>query len=81
MPADLREFTDLKHRVESLQKRADRAQGAFDQLTSQLKKEYGVTTLDEGKRLLLKLEKEEQKAEREYREALEKFLEEWGDQL
>lgn len=81
MSIDLRRFTELKSQVESLQKKADRSQGALDQLKVQLKKEFGVDTLEEAEKLSTKLDREEKECEREYLQALARFEKQWKDKL
>jgi len=78
---DLREFQRLSDKLEALKRQADRAEGAKAQLAEQLKKDFGVDSLADAKKLLRKLEKEGEKLDREYREALKTFDDKWGDKL
>mgnify|MGYP001585152940 CR=1 FL=1 len=55
---DVKEFLRLKEQVEDLQKKADRAEGAKEQLLSQLKKEFSCRSVKEGKILLHNLKME-----------------------
>ena len=62
----LETFLALKKQVEKYQREADRAEGAYEQLSKRLREEFSCTSLEEAKTLLEKLEKEEQKETREF---------------
>jgi len=78
---DLKRYTDLKSKVDELQKRASRATGAVDTIKGQLKKDHGCNSVQEGKTLLVKLEKELTKTEKELEEAMDEFDTQFGDKL
>ena len=73
------EYLELKRGEERLQREADRAQGAVDQLHARLKAEFGVATEAEGHALQAKLEKELVKLEREANAALAKYRQAFSD--
>lgn len=78
---NLAEFTKLKQQVELLKREESRAQGALSQLQSQLKKEFGCKTIKEAKLLKAKLERELEKAEKDYEVASKQFRKKWKDKL
>ncbi len=78
---DAKEFVRLKDRVESLQRKADRAGGALEQWRQQLRKEFSCRSVDEAKELLVKLEREEQELEKGYQKAVKIFECKWRDKL
>lgn len=78
---NLNQFLALKNKVESLRRKADEAKGARDQLQKQLQNDYGCGTLDEAKKLLIQLNKEKEKLEKEYEEGMAEFKKKWGDKL
>ncbi len=79
--ANLADLTELKRKVEKYKKESDRAAGALDAAMKQLKKEFGCDTLQEAKRELKRLEKEEADAKQGYERLLAEFEKEWGDAL
>lgn len=81
MAIDLKRFQALQSRVEELQREQIRAEGALDQLKSQLKKEFGCDTIKAGKSLLAKLEHDEQLAVDQFNKALDEFEFQFGDVL
>lgn len=72
---------DLKKKVEELQRRADKAQGALDGLVRRLEEEFGCSTLEEAQILLEEFEQEEKDAEKAFKKAMRKFQKKWGDLL
>lgn len=77
----MNDYLKLKKKVDELRREADEAAGARNQIMKELKKTYGVETIDEAKRLLRKLEKKEKRLQREFDEALSEFEEKWKDKL
>jgi flagellin-specific chaperone FliS len=73
------DYETVKRKVEELQTRIDRASGAVSQLKSQLKKEFGVSTLKEAKALYKKMLAEEHEALTKWNKTLAKFKEDWKD--
>lgn len=75
---DLEKFTRLKAKVASMAREADKARGALDRIMEQLNEEFGCSSVKQAEKLLAKLEREREEAERTARRALKKFEEEWG---
>lgn len=78
---DVREFQQLKKKVENLQSQADREQGVLERLQGQLKSEYGCSSLKQAKQLLAEREVEKDVAEQEFEAALREFKEHFGEFL
>lgn len=74
-------FTELKRKVEQLQRDADRAQGAMNQIKERLKEEYDLDSLKEAADLLLELETEVEELAVAFAEDLKTFEEEYGELL
>ena len=81
MPIDVARYEELKSEVDSLQRKADRSEGALAQLMERLKDEFGCDSLKKAEKLSAKLKLEASKAEEEYSEALERFEEKWEEVL
>ena len=75
---DVKKYSRIKEQVEAIQRRADKAQGAAEQIMERLQKEVGVNTVEEGKELLKKLEKEKSNLETELEELWREFEKEYG---
>lgn len=73
MTIDLKKFTKIKQAVEDARSERDRARGALDELMKRLKKERGLETLKQAKRLLRKKREERDYAEALFNEALKQF--------
>lgn len=78
---DAKEFVRLKERVEVLQRKADRAEGALEQWHQQLRKEFGCRSVDEARKTLADLEQQEQQLDEEYQKTVQVFERKWGDKL
>ena len=76
--ADLKRFNDLKKQVEQEQQKADRAEGALEQLHEKLKEEFNCTSLQDAEDKLKELQKKKEKAEKAFDSALQDFDEKWG---
>ena len=72
---------ELKRRVADLRQRKDQAEGAAKSVRARLKKEFGVETPKQAKRLLRQLEEEERSVAREYAAAKKKLEEDYEDEL
>lgn len=81
MAADLKKLAQLREQVDSMQRESDRAEGALQQILTQLKEEYGCKNLDEAEGLLASLREKLTETEEEYEGALEKFQKKWGSAL
>ena len=78
---DLRQFTELKAKVEQAQQKADRAQGSLDQLNKQLKEEFDCDDLEEAETKLEELTKEEKSISKEFETALKQFEDRWKEKI
>lgn len=63
MSISVERYAELKRRLETVTREADRATGRQEQLLKELKSEFGVSTLKEAKALLAK-KKRQLEAER-----------------
>ncbi len=79
--SELKRYLDLKRRVEQAQQKADKAEGALEQVMEQLEEKFDCTTLKEAKRKLVLLEKQKQKAETEFDEEMDRIEGKWDDEL
>lgn len=70
-------FRKLKKEVENAAAEAQRAKGAYDQLTSQLVNEFECSNLKEAEALLAKLEAEAEKSEKQFRKCLNEYEKKW----
>ncbi len=77
----LKKYTRLKKDVEVARQRADREQGALDQLMKTLKKDFDCTTLKQAQKKLKNLQEQEVEAKEEFVEAMEEFEEKWEEKL
>ena len=77
----LKKYAALKDRVEAQAKKVERAKGTRDALLAQFKAEFGGKTLDEAEKVLAKLAKEADRAEREFQRELDAFEEDEGKKL
>ena len=77
----LKKYMRLKKDVETAQQRANRAQGALDQLMKDLEKDFDCSTLKQAQKKLEALETEEEEAREEFEEAVEQFDEKWNSKL
>lgn len=78
---NLQTYNRLKEAVEKRQTEADKASGAFDQALAQLKKDFGVESIEEAKALLAELETAEQAAATAFNKKLKEFEGEFADVL
>lgn len=74
-------FNKLKKQADKDQQAADRAAGAYDQLLSRLKLEYGCDSPDKGAKLLKKLNGEIEALEHQFEEDLTEFENEYSKRL
>lgn len=78
---DAREFVRLKERVEALQRKADRAEGALEQWRRYLHAEFSCPDVEKARKLLAELKRQERELEAKYRADLKTFERKWGDRL
>lgn len=73
-------FQRLRKEVESTAAEAQRAQGAFDQLTRQLANEFECTNQKEAEALLAKLQRQAAKAKEQFEQQLREYKKKWKDE-
>ena len=78
---DVRRFESIKGRIEQLQREQNKAEGALDQLIAEMETKYGCKDVRHAEKVLVKKTVEAEDAEKEYKEALSKFEEDWGHLL
>ncbi len=78
---DLNEYQALQRKSEKSKSDVARAEGALEQQMKKLKNDFGCESIEDAEYLLGTLEKQEEKAERQYEKELDSFKEKWGDQL
>ncbi len=79
MTVKLNKYLALKKRVEDATKQVDQADGAIGEVMKQLKREFDCSTLNEAKRKLKQLEKQEVESKEKFDSAVEKFEKDWPD--
>lgn len=75
----LETLTRLRKRVDEHRREADKAEGALERVLAQLKEEFGCSTVEEGERLLARLQRHERKARARFEGALEEFEREFPE--
>jgi len=75
------EFDRLKNTVEEAQQKADRAVGALEQITKQLKQEFDCKSIKEAEKKLLQLKKQEETEEQDFDKAMRIFKKKWGNKI
>lgn len=78
---DLKEFQEWKQKIEGLQRQADRAAGALDQLHQRLMDEFRCGSLAEAERLLDGLVRDLREVKEGFDQAKAEFEKRWGKQL
>ena len=81
MSSELERYNELKKKSDQLQREADRAEGAEQQLKQQLLLEFNCKKLKEAEKLLVQFQKDQEEGEKEFREAMDKFEEAWKEHL
>lgn len=76
----LDKYLNLKKRVESAQQKADQAEGALNEVSKQLKREFNCDSLGEAEKKLKQLEKQEATSKKVFDDAIEEFEENWPDE-
>jgi methyl-accepting chemotaxis protein len=77
--ADLQRLNKIKQQVEQMQQKADRAEGALEQLMEQLKTEFDCKSVKEAKTKLEVMKEEVEELEKKFEEALTEFEKKWED--
>ena len=75
------EFLRVQKAVDAARRRADESAGALKQLMGQLKKEWGVSTLEEAKKRLEEMQSKNEKARRVLNKRVAAFRKKWGTTL
>lgn len=75
--SSVEKFTRLKKQVVRVQREADKAQGALDEIMKRLRKEFGSKTLVEAEKLLKRFTKEEKELERQFTKDFRSFEKKW----
>lgn len=78
---NLDRISRFKNRIAKLQREADQAKGASEQLIQQLKLQFGCDSIAEGKRKIRRLLKSKARLTKQLEEQQQTFIEEWGDEL
>lgn len=73
------QYQNLKLAVEKAQRNAAQAQGALDQIASQLKEQFDCKSLKEARTLLESLKQEAEEAERAFDKAFQAYQKEFSD--
>lgn len=71
-------FENVLRRVEELKTKAAQAEGAAKQALKSIKEEFGVSTLEEAEKLLIKFKKDETMLASEYVKAMKSFMDKYG---
>jgi len=75
--SNLDKYLQLKEKVEIAQQKADKAEGALEQLIERLKKEFCCSSVSVAKKKLTALQKQQTTLERDFEKAIEEFEKEW----
>lgn len=78
---NLNKYLRMKEKIESLQREADKAEGAAEQSLKRLQKDFGCKSLEEAKRLIEEREEEQRKLEKEYEKEETRFRTKWKDTI
>jgi hypothetical protein len=73
------ELLELKQEIEEAQQQANKAQGAYEQIMKQIKKDFACNNLEQVDKLLKELESKERRLKQEYETELNKFKKKWKD--
>ena len=78
---NLDKLTKLKKKAEAAQREADKAQGALEQILSQLKEEFKCDSLEDAEYLLATLHDQERLTLEAFDEAMTEFEKRYGDKI
>ena len=76
----LNKYLKIKKQVERDQQKADKAEGALNQIMKQLKDEFNCSTLEEAERMLKKMKKKSKELQKQFEEAIEKYEKEYTNE-
>lgn len=74
-----KKFLELKEQVEAAQQKADKAEGALEEVLKQLKRDFGCATIEAAQKKLKQLNKEKEKLEEEFNAGLEQYEKDWPE--
>lgn len=77
----LSELAELKKEAEQARREADKAAGALEQLHQRLQDDFGCASVDEARKELVRLEKEEKALLRQYEKLRQEYTERWTTEL
>lgn len=73
-----KEILELKSRIEEDKAKQSRAEGAIQSITDQLKKDFGIASIDEAKKVLVKRQEELEEMEKEIEISIKQFRDKYG---
>lgn len=79
--SDLKEYNDLKKRLDNVTEEIARQQGALDHVVRELQTEFNVANLKEAKALLKKTEENNNQDRENHKKQVEEFQKRWGNVL
>lgn len=77
MATSLERLARLKREVEEQRREADKAQGALDRVLSELKRDFGCSSLRKARKLLRRFEAGVKSGEREFNRSLARVERKW----
>jgi len=75
----VKEYIDLKRKIETTQQSIDKAKGALEQLLKNLKQDFNCETVEEAEEKLKTLQEEQLKLEEQFNEELKNFKKKWNE--
>lgn len=72
---------ELKEKVDKAQQTSDKAEGALGQVMKELKNEFDCHSIDEAVKKRKHLKKQTDKSKEAFDDGLEKFNEDWSEEL
>lgn len=78
---NLETYQKLKKQIDVLQRDSNRVEGQLDSVLDRLNKELKCNSIEEAEKLLKKVKKQEQEAEKEFNAKREEFENNWKDKL
>lgn len=77
----LQEYLTAKKELDSLERRSAVLEGEEREHLRRLKEDHGVSSPEEGAKLLKKLEREEEEARAEFEKRMKEFKVKWGEKV
>lgn len=75
------QYLQIKQQVETLQKKAEKAEWELEKLLEQLRETYNCETVEQAEELLDEKTKQLQKMKEQYEKEMDLFLEQYGELL